>query len=457
MTELTTANLLNIIKIGESETVEFKESFGDDALETIGAFANTNGGFVFIGIQDSGRICGFQIGNKTLEDIANRIQDATDPRLQPSISSFILENKKIVIIEISPSIGAPVSIRGRYFRRVGRTKQRMSHEEIMQRLIARTGLSWDANIENSAALSDLNPERIRQFVLVVKEKRRLPIPDKASDEEILKKLELIRDKKPTRAALLLFGKSPNSFFSSAFLKMGRFRSPTHIVDDREIYGTLSEQVEGAMGWFRERLETEFIISGNPQREVRWEYPLEAIREAIINSICHRDYTSAAHNQIRLYDDHLEFWNAGGLPTALTPDVLFQEHDSVPRNRKIADAFFFSGLIERWGSGTIRMIEELAAANLPPPQFVSESARFRLIFHRDYLTDEYLKKLELSSRQLMAVSYVKQHGSISNAEYQSIAKVSKPTATRDLKILKDKGVLKTAGSTGRGTIYKLKGS
>ena len=212
-----------------------------------------------------------------------------------------------------------------------------------------------------------------------------------------------------------------------------------------------------MGWFRERLETEFVISGNLEREVRWEYPLEAIREAIINSICHRDYTSAAHNQIRLYDDHLEIWNAGGLPTALTPEVLFQEHDSVPRNRKIADAFFFSGLIERWGSGTLRMVAELAAANLPPPQFVSESRRFRLIFHRDYFTDEYLKKLELSPRQLTAISYVKKHGSISNTEYQSIAKVSKPTATRDLNLLKEKDIFTTDGTAGRGTVYKLKGS
>ena len=91
-----------------------------------------------------------------------------------------------------------------------------------------------------------------------------------------------------------------------------------------------------MSWFRERLETEFIITGNPQREVRWEYPLAAIREAIINVLCHRDYTSHAHSQIRLYDDHLEIWNAGGLPPALTPEALLQEHDSLPRNRKIAE-------------------------------------------------------------------------------------------------------------------------
>lgn len=457
VTDLSMDGVLNFLKSGESETVEFKKSFNDESLETVGAFANARGGFLLLGIQDSGKICGFQIGKKTLEDIANRIQDATDPRLQPSISNYLIENKNVLIIEVTPSTGAPTSVRGRYFRRVGRTNQRMSHEEIMQRLIAQSGSSWDSHIENKATLSDLNTEQIKQFLDIVREKRRLPIPERASDEKILKKLELIRDNKPTRAALLLFGNNPQSFFPSAFLKMGRFRSPTHIVDDRESYGTLSQQLEGAMAWFRERLETEFIITGQPEREVRWEYPLKAIREAVINSLCHRDYVSSAHNQIRLYDDHLEIWNAGGLPTGLTPEALFHEHDSIPRNRKIADAFFFAGFIEQWGSGTLRIVEELEAANLPEPRFISELGRFRLVFYRHYFTSESLKKMGLSERQLMAVAYVKEHGSISNTEYQTIAKVSKSTATRDLNLLKQKDIFTSEGVTGRGTVYRLKGS
>jgi ATP-dependent DNA helicase RecG len=108
-------------------------------------------------------------------------------------------------------------------------------------------------------------------------------------------------------------------------------------------------LDEVMGWFRERLETTFVISGKPERDVLWEYPLSAIREAVTNVLCHRDYTGHAHSQIRLYDDRLEIWNAGGLPPSLTPDLLLREHDSIPRNRKIAEAFFYAGLIERWGS------------------------------------------------------------------------------------------------------------
>lgn len=149
-------------------------------------------------------------------------------------------------------------------------------------------------------------------------------------------------------------------------------------------------------------------------------------------------------------------NPGSLPAALTPEALFSEHDSMPRNRKIAEAFFYAGFIERWGSGTLRMAEELQAAKLPPPEFLSESGRFLVIFYKESLTEERLRKMELSVRQIKAVFYVKEHGSISNTEYQQLAEVSKRTATRDLNVLKSKDILMIDGSTGKGTVYKLKG-
>ncbi len=456
MTEITAKKLADLIAAGESEKLEFKESFGDEALETIGAFANAHGGTLLVGVKDSGDIYGVQIGKKTLEDIANKIQEATDPRLQPSILAVNFEKELVIVIQISSVMRGPVSVRGRYFRRTGRTNQRMSHEEIMQRMVTSTGISWDAVVEPAAALVDLNSTKIAAFIESIKKKGRLAIPAQVTAQEILRKLELIKNETPTRAALLLFGNNPEAYFSSAFLKIGRFRSPTHIVDDREIHGTLIDQLNGAMSWFRERLETEFIITGKPERDVRWEYPLEAIREAVTNALCHRDYTSLAHTQIRLYDDYLEIRNAGGLPSALTPEALFHEHDSMPRNRKIAESFFYAGLIERWGSGTLRIVEELQSAGFPPPQFISESGHFRLNFYKQVFIDEYLKKLELSERQLKAISYVKEYGKITNTEYQTIANISKRTATRELNELKNKEILISEGSTtGRGTFYRLK--
>lgn len=456
--------LMELINNGESEIVEFKESFNDEALETLGAFVNAIGGTLLLGVKDSGAVCGFDIGKKTLEDIANRIQEATEPRIQPSILTINHEGKKIIVITVSAGIGAPVSVRGRYFRRVGKTNQRMSHEEIMQRIVANSKLSWDAVVETNSSLADLDVDNINDFVEMVRREGRHPIPKNVSNLDFLRKIELVIGDQPTRAGILLLGNNPERYFGSAFLKLGRFRSPILIVDDREMHGSLINQLDGTMGWFRERLETAFIITGNPQREVIWEYPLDAIREAVINLLSHRDYISGAHSQIRLYDERLEFWNAGSLPNGLTTEMLFIEHKSIPRNKKIAEAFFYMGLIERWGSGTIRIAKELQKYNHPVPQFKSESGTFRLYFYRatpvhenTLVHEKILTKPfpNLTERQLIAVNYVEKYGSITNSQYQEIAQITKRTATRELKKLKDVHVFIQEGITGHGTKYKLK--
>src|SRR3990167_1177730 len=216
---------------GESETVEFKESFNDEAIESIGAFINAKGGTLLLGVRNSGEVCGFNIGKKTLEDIANRIQESTDPRIQPSISSIHFEKKVIIVISVLAGLIAPVSVRGRYFRRVGKSNQRMSHEEIMQRMVSSSGVSWDAAVEQNASLSDLNIDKIKHFVDMVKAIGRQPIPEGVSHLDFLKKIEMIKDNKPTRASILLFGNNPGLSFQTAFLKLVRFRSPTLIIDD----------------------------------------------------------------------------------------------------------------------------------------------------------------------------------------------------------------------------------
>jgi len=263
MIELTHFKLTDLIKGGESEVIEFKETFGDEALETIGAFSNSRGGTLLIGVKDSGEISGTFNGKKTLEDLANRIQETTDPRIHPSFSAIPHDGKFVIAIVVRSAISVPVSVRGRYFKRCGRTNQRMSHEEIMQRMISGLGLSWDAYIEPGSTLDQLDLEKIDRFVKAVRKSGRLPIPEDSSGFDLLRKIELVRDGSPTRAALLLFGKNSESFFSSAYIKMGRFRSPTLIVDDREAHGTLFDQLDEAMGWFRERLETAFVITGKP--------------------------------------------------------------------------------------------------------------------------------------------------------------------------------------------------
>ncbi len=443
----------SLLKSGESQTIEFKRSFGAETLETIGAFANAEGGVVFIGVEDNGDVAGVAIGKGTLEDWSNQIEHATDPRLQPSMQVLNEAGKQLVKIKVEASSGIPVSVKGRFLRRVGRTNQRMSHEEIMQRLYASTGNTWDSGLEPEAKFEDLDLTAIERFLAQLRRVGRRPIPEDTTAVDALEKLKLTCGGAPTRAALLLFAKDPLRYLPVAYVKLGRFRSPTLIVDDRRIEGGLLAQIEECMSWFRERFTTEFVISGKPQRDVIWEYPLDAVREATINAICHRDYRVNTNIQVRLYDDRLEISNPGGLPQSLRPEDLFSDHDSIPRNRLLAECLFFCGAIETWGSGTLRMVAELKKAGLAPPEFDTEKPnRFKVIFRQGGDYNQRLSRLGLNQRQIRALKHAQRFGAINSGRYSDLFETSERTAARELRALVDKGLLTRQGTTGKGTYY-----
>jgi len=191
-----------------------------------------------------------------------------------------------------------------------------------------------------------------------------------------------------------------------------------------------------------------------QRKDVWDYPLPAIREACINALIHRDYMDSAEIQIKIYDDHIWFWNPGGLPEGITIEDLKKEHASRPRNKLIAMTFYYAGLIERWGTGTKRIVDLCKEQGLPEPEFKEEFGGFSVVFWKDIYNEEYLRKLGLSERQIKAVLYVKENGKITNREYQKINNCSRNTASNDLKKLVLKGVLKESGKKGAGSYYEI---
>lgn len=163
-------------------------------------------------------------------------------------------------------------------------------------------------------------------------------------------------------------------------------------------------------------------------------------------------------EIRLSDERLTIWNPGNLPTGIrVEDLKKPEHPSVRRNPLLADAFFYAGLIERWGTGTTRIVRLCHEGGLLEPEFVAEPFSFQVLFLKDPYTPERLRARGLNERQVRAVLHVKEHGTISNRDYQALTGASKPTATRDLNELVVSGVLRREGEHGRGTRYLLKGS
>lgn len=454
MVEARQRLLDRLLTEGESEIVEFKESLDEEALESIAAFANTKGGTLLIGIADDGSVKGTMLGKETMRDWANRIAQAT--HLHPQITRLSYQGKSVVAIQVPESTVKPIPCRGRYFKRVGKSNRQMTEDDLTRAVLEKVGMTWDEVVEPRATLKDLDPDQLRRFRTLCNQKGRRPIPPGEDDLTVLEKLGLLREGHLTRAAVLLFGKEPQRFYPQARVKIGRFRSETLIVDDREVLGTLFDQVDGTMGYFREHLQTRFEFRGEPAREVIWEYPLEALREAITNAVCHRDYLDTSHTQVRWYDDRMLFLNPGGLPAPLRLEELKREHPSKPRNRKVAEIFFYAGLIEQWGSGTLKMVRECTAAALPEPEFEEKQGGFWLTFRQDLLTEGHLRSLGLNERQIRAVLYVKERGRITNAEYQQLCQVSKRTASDDLSHLEVRGLLERVGTTGKGTHYRLKG-
>lgn len=448
---LKQADLRKLIKGDETETIEFKASFDKETLETSVAFANTKGGIILIGVSDKGEIRGIQVGKETLKDWANQVSQNSEPRIIPEIEIEEIDRKKIAVIRVKEFPIKPVSMRGRSFRRVKNSNRIMQPHEIAEMHFQSTGMSWDKLPLANVSLGDIDVEKIKKYIESTRDEGRRKITSTEKPLQVLEKMELIKDGKPTWAAILLFHKSPQRFLSQAMIHCGKFKKETMVIDDRMIEGSIIEQIEEAMDFIRKNINVKFVMTGKPAREEVWDYPLVALREAVINAVCHRDYTASSNTEVRIYEDQLIVWNPGGLPLGLTVEDLYKPHPSVLRNKGIGGIFYDMGLIEQWGSGIEKMRIACQKAGIPEPKF-EEHQGFRVIFRKDIFTDEYLKKLGLNERQIKAVVYVKEKGKITNKEYQQLTNVSKPMATIDLKGLVEKRILLKSGVTGRGTEY-----
>lgn len=438
------------MKEKESQKTEFKSSWRDEYLKWICAFANTDGGRLFIGVDDNGNPVGVKDSKKLLEDLPNKFRDILG--IIPSVRLEQKKGRNIIAIEVEHSF-APISYHGRFYVRSGSTIQELKGKDLTRFLISKSGKDWDEYIEESASVEEINIETINKFKQIAV--KRIPfVKDENEPIKILEKLNLIENGKLKRAGLLLFGKNPKKFRTSAYIKVGKFLTDTDIISSDDIEGNLFEQVEKTM----ELLRTKYLISEirfeGIYRKEELEYPEEALREAIINAVIHRDYIGP-HIQLKIYPDKIILWNVGTLPKEIKIDELKKSHASYPKNELLADVFFKAGLIEAWGRGTIKITDECKKAGLPEPEFKEEFGGFAVYFYKDIYTEEKLRKMGLNERQIKAVLYVKEKGKITNKEYQEICNTSERTATRDLSVLVNQEILEQVGVTGKGTNYILK--
>lgn len=315
---------------------------------------------------------------------------------------------------------------------------------------------FDTSACDGATLANLSRKRIDWFLETAKRERGFPLKPNTTTQALLTHLNLLDNGKPTNAAMLLFGANPQRFHRTAETKCihchgTEYRRPFASL---QVYGgDLFEQADQArdfvLGKINRAVGTRAFSITAP---ATYELPPDAVAEAIVNAIAHRDYNSNASVEVRLFADRLEVWNPGALAGTLTLPSLREDHPSVPNNPLLAESLYLTRYIERVGSGTQAMIELCVEAGLPEPDYELRQGFFVITLWRDWLTADFVNSLQLNDRQRQAITFVKAQGRITNRDHRDHTGVVIRTASRDLEELVTKGVLKKVGTTGRSTFY-----
>ena len=397
------------------------------------------------------------------------------------------DGKEIIEIEVRPSQDA-VTLDGVLYKRVGATNQIVKGQALKDFYHRKLTATWDAQVISGATLDKIDPEAIKYFLRKGIEKGRLP-KESINDpiEKVLTNLEVMtEDGELTMAALLLFGKNPQHYCLNARIKIGRFgQSQAALMNQDLIGGDLIRMADRVL----EALDAKYLIRPihyeGMLRIEPLEIPEEALREIIYNAIIHKDYTGP-DSQMRVFDDRITFWNQGSLPAGITPESIFQPHDSHPRNRLIANAFYMAGFVEAWGRGFELITEAFQNEGLEVPTIQEEFGGVRVIIKREIFyaiqhggrinpqtgrlikendtkndTNDDTKKITERQRviyEMLTIGITEDDTKIAALSSKSIAarlKVSLSTIKRDMKVLQDLSLVEHVGPANGGFWRRLK--
>lgn len=465
----------SIIDKSESNVVEFKKSTSQlrAAFETVCSFLNDQGGTVLFGVNDNGKIIGQDISDNTKKELAHEMS-----KLEPPAQNYIkidyipIEKFKYVIaINVSPGGHAPYVFQGRPFERYESITRIMPQHRYEQLLVDRGQLnhSWEEFLAKESDINSLDHEEIRRIVKKAVTKRRIPVGALDDNiEDVLLSLKLLRSGKLINAALVLFAKDTLLPYPQCSIKMARFIGKDKLgdfIDNQKVYGNAFKILTETDAFLRRHLAiASFFRTDQFERIDKPALPVLAVREALINAICHRDYSDpSASISLAIFDDRLEIWSCGSLPKKLKIEDLKRRHESFPRNKLISKVFHASGYIETWGTGTNRMIVLCKKDGIPEPEFEEYSGGLAVIFRfKESISMSFNEKSdsqyqELSLRQKQIVKILMQEKKIALREI--IMLLENPPSPRtvgdDLAQLKQLGFVDSDG-TGRGAKWFLLG-
>ncbi len=468
---MDTRSLEALIKGGETPTVEFKVA--PPAI----------GGFIVFGVVDKT----WQIvGVKNTSDAIDTVLQAARlckpmVRLDPTYPQIVeLEGKELVIAHIPPNNGTLYQAGGVCWIRRGTFTVPLTVHEIEEFLYERGVLIWETQPVPRATLADLDTNLIETYLAQRPERSRLA-GRLSNVEEILLNIGCATSAKdeaqqdiirPTNAGMLLFERDPQQFMLQAEVvcvlykdAMGKQR----YADRRILHGTITQQIDQAEAFFRQYVPVAGYMEGFHRIDVP-DYPLEALREAVVNAVVHRDYSLQGEAvRVFYYPDRIEIHNPGMLMPGLSLEELRQgKARSKPRNPVLATVLrdFPGGYMERVGSGIMFMIDQMRELGRPAPQF-TEQGEFIVTFYRSFPSEDSEKDVSqiqvpspaaLSAkrkrRQKLALQYVHTHGFITYDRYQAMTGIPENVAIQDLEALRKQGSLRAIEQKHGGRYYRL---
>ena len=354
--------------MAESQNIEWKQSWRDEYLQWICAFANTEGGTLIIGKDDRGQTVDLANAKKLLVDIPSKIKSHLG-----IISAVNLKDDgdRSFIEIITHPYTNPISYKGKFYIRSGSTTHELNGAELTDFLLAKSGRTWDEIIIDNASIADIDSETINKLIADSGDKGRLPDTDSLSDLEIMQKLRVAHNNQIKRSGILLFGKDPNQFIPNCKVMIGRFGADGEDLKFQEVVeGNLIYTLQEVQAQLNHKFLTRPVDFVGMMRQEKDEYPVAALREMLLNALVHKKYGGVAI-QLRVFDDRLSIWNEGTLPAGLTIESLKTEHNSKPSNPLIADVCFKAGYIDTWGRGTLKIYKACLEAGLPEPQIIEK--------------------------------------------------------------------------------------
>ena len=432
----------------ESETLEKKSSFAawKEIIISLCAFANKKGGKVVVGLDDQGNPVGLKIGKTTLEEMANKVKINTDPILYPSINVKTFGPGEVVELEIPESDNKPVFAFEKAYVRVGKTNQKLSATEIRDQIKRYTLPDFDQRtLEEDFAAIDLDFTAIRRLNETSFHFGKIP------ERRILEKLMVLKKGKLTNAGYLCFIKE-NDLIPSAVIKGARFKGNTtvHFLDMKDFKGNLIAAVDEILDFIQRHISMGVDIGAKAARDEKWDYPLAALREAVVNAIVHRDYTDSGNIQIRIFDDRLEIWSPGLLPKELNIKSLLAENRSIPRNRGMAKIFHDIGFIEGWGTGFQRMVAGCATNGNPKPEFMEMTGAFVVKFIRKPASEGTNGGINEGTNRTM--EFIRKNPGKRVIEIATAMNIPSKTIERWIKRLREEGKITFTGARKTGGYF-----